>query len=130
VPSTGDSALPQGLTPERLARARTVQLTTRGRKTGQPRTVKIWFVVAGPRSIYVQHTNPKPADWYRNLAREPAVTVDFGTGPIAARATPITDPNTIEQILALVRRRYLAAWIFRILGWTRAAVAAEIALDA
>ena len=114
------------MTTDSVTRARTVQLTTRGRKSGQPRMVKIWFVVAGPHSIYVQHTNPKPADWYRNLAQDHAVTVDFGAGPIEGRATPISDPTKIQQILALVRRKYLAAWLFRLLGWGRAAVAAEV----
>lgn len=117
------------MTTDGVARTRIVQLTTRGRKSGQPRTVKIWFVVAGPTSIYVQHTNPKPADWYRNLLREPSVTLDFGSGPIAGRATPVTSPADIERVLALVRRKYFAAWIFKLLGWTRSAVAAEIALD-
>lgn len=115
------------MTTEPVARTRIVNLTTRGRKSGQPRTVKIWFVVAGPTSIYVQHTNPKAADWYRNLVRDPAVHLDFGSGQIAARAILVTDPKEIERILAMVRRKYLAAWLFKLLGWTRSAVAAEIA---
>ena len=116
------------MTTDAVALTRIVQLTTRGRKSGQPRTVKIWFVVAGPTSIYVQHTNPKPADWYRNLLQDPAVTLDFGSGALPARATPITDASQIERVLALVRRKYLAAWIFKLLGWSRSAVAAEISL--
>jgi deazaflavin-dependent oxidoreductase (nitroreductase family) len=117
------------VTTDDLARTRIVHLTTRGRKSGTPRTVKIWFVIATPNSIYVQHTNPKPADWYRNLLREPAVTVDFGSGPVPARARPVTDPAEVERILALVRRKYLAAWLFKLIGWTRSAVAAEIILS-
>lgn len=114
------------MTTDAVVRTRVVHLTTRGRKSGQPRTVKIWFVVAGPTSIYVQHTNPKPADWYRNLAHNPAVTLDFGTGAIEAQAVPVTDAKEIERVLAMVRRKYLAAWLFKLLGWTRSAVAAEI----
>lgn len=118
------------MTSDSVARVRTVSLTTRGRKSGQPRTVKIWFVTAGPDSVYVQHTNPKPADWYRNLLRDPAVTLDFGTGPVAAHATPITDAREIEQVLARVRGKYLAAWIFKLLGWSKSAVAAKLTFDA
>jgi deazaflavin-dependent oxidoreductase (nitroreductase family) len=118
------------VTTESVAKKRIVSLTTRGRKSGKPRTVKIWFVAEGPTSIYVQHANPKPADWYRNLVREPSVSLDFGAGAIAATATPVTDPNEIERILAMVRGKYLAAWIFRLLGWSRSAVAAKITFDA
>lgn len=114
------------MTTDSITARRLVTLTTRGRKSGQPRTVKVWFVVASPTSIYVQHTNPKPADWYRNLQRDPAVLLDFGTGQIQARAVPVADRAEIDRILAMVRRKYLAAWLFKLLGWSRSAVAAEI----
>ena len=74
-----------------FADKKTVRLTTRGRSSGQPRTVTIWFVADGPRRILVQHVTRAPANWYRNLVKNPAVSLDFGDGPIDARATPITD---------------------------------------
>ena len=111
-----------------VAARRTVRLTTIGRKTGRPRTVTIWFVAAGPTSIYVQHSSPAAAHWYRNLLREAAVTVDFGSGPLAARATPIEDPARVTEILRLVRRKYRLAWIFQLLGRGHRPVAAEIEL--
>ena len=111
------------------ARKKIVQLTTRGRKSGTPRTVKIWFVVAGPRSIFVQHATSAPAQWYRNLLSDPAVQIDFGDGPIAARATPLTDPQQIHAVLRAVRRKYLLAWLIQWLGRKAAPLAAEIVLD-
>ncbi|MFN8643157.1 MAG: nitroreductase/quinone reductase family protein [Candidatus Binatia bacterium] len=61
----------------------------------------IWFVADGPRRILVQHVAPKPAQWYRNLVADAEVRVDFGDGPIAARAEPITDPARIEAVLGI-----------------------------
>ena len=109
-----------------LAARKTVRLTTRGRKSGQPRTVTVWFVEAGPRRIRVQHVARKPAQWYRNLLADPAVSVDFGAGPIAARATPITDPAAIQAVLAAIRARYWSARLIQWLGRKAAPVAAEI----
>jgi deazaflavin-dependent oxidoreductase (nitroreductase family) len=109
-----------------LPRRKTVRLTTRGRKSGQPRTVTIWFVVDGPGRVRVQHVAPKPAQWYRNLVVHPDVTVDFGDGPIAARATPITDPAEIRRVLAAVRSRYWTAPIIQWLARRASPVAAEI----
>jgi deazaflavin-dependent oxidoreductase (nitroreductase family) len=106
---------------------KTVRLTTRGRSSGQPRTVTIWFVPDGPRRICVQHVNRAPAHWYRNLRKHPDVQVDFGSGPMAARATPIEDPARIGEVLSAVRRKYWAAWLIQLLGRRSAAVAAEIA---
>jgi deazaflavin-dependent oxidoreductase (nitroreductase family) len=111
-----------------VAARRTVRLTTTGRKTGRPRTVTVWFVAGGPTSIYVQHAGPSTAQWYRNLLRDPAVTVDFGSGPLAARATPLEDPARVSEVLRLVRRKYWLAWIFQLSGRRHRPVAAEIAL--
>ena len=108
------------------SRRKTLRLTTRGRKSGQPRTVTIWFVPDGPRRVRVQHVAPKPAQWYRNLLADPAVSVDFGDGPVAARATPITDPAAIRQVLAAVRKRYWTAPLIQWLGRNASPVAAEI----
>jgi deazaflavin-dependent oxidoreductase (nitroreductase family) len=112
-----------------LAKKRTIRLTTRGRKSGHPRTVKIWFVVAGPASVFVQHATSAPAQWYRNLAAEPAVQVDFGDGPIAARAKTLDDPERIREVLRLVRRKYPMAWLIQLLGRGAKPVAAEIVLE-
>jgi deazaflavin-dependent oxidoreductase (nitroreductase family) len=113
---------------ETIPRARVVRLTTRGRKSGQPRTVTIWFVAAGPSSIYVQHASRAPAQWFENLRRDPNVSLDFVQGPVQAVAKPIEDPGHIQRVLRLIRRKYLLAWVFQLLGFGRQAVAAEIAL--
>lgn len=109
-----------------FAAKKTVRLTTRGRKSGAARTVTVWFVASGPRSILVQHTTAAPANWYRNLLRDPSVRIDFGDGAISARAVAITEANRIREVLALVRRKYWSAWIVQLLGRGATRVAAEI----
>src|SRR5262245_14189597 len=109
-----------------FAAKKTVRLTTRGRKSGAPRTVTIWFVADGPRRILVQHATAAAANWYHNLVKGPAVTIDFGNGPITARAMPITDPARIQQVLAAVRRKYWSAWLIQLLGRRSKPLAAEI----
>lgn len=111
---------------EDFAARKTVRVTTRGRTTGLPRTVSLWFVAEGPRAILVQHATRARANWYRNLAVHPAVTVDFGSGPIAAAAAPITDPARVRDVLARVRRKYWTAWLVQWLGRGATPVAAHI----
>jgi len=111
-----------------FAKRSTVRLTTIGRTSGQPRTVKIWFVVTDPRRIVVQHVRAPAANWYKNLVRSPEVQLGFGGGPMAARATPVTERAAIDRILREVRRKYLMAWLLQAFG-TRHAVAAEITLE-
>jgi deazaflavin-dependent oxidoreductase (nitroreductase family) len=112
-----------------FAKRRTIGLTTRGRKSGQPRTVKVWFVIAGSKSIFVQHASSAPSQWYRNLVADPAVQIDFGGGPVAGRATPLTDPQQVREILRLVRRKYPLAWLIQLLGRKATPLAAEIVLE-
>jgi deazaflavin-dependent oxidoreductase (nitroreductase family) len=95
----------------------TVKLTTVGRKSGQPRSVTIWFVIADARRMHVQHSSRAAAQWYKNLLQNPEVQIDFGDGPIRARAVPIKDPAGIANILRQVRSKYMMAWLFRLLGW-------------
>ncbi len=109
-----------------FAGKKTVRLTTRGRKTGAPRTVPIWFVAAGPRTILVQHATGAAANWYRNLVADGSVSVDFGDGPIPAHATPITDAARIRDVLAQVRRKYWSAWLIQLLGRRATPLAAQI----
>jgi deazaflavin-dependent oxidoreductase (nitroreductase family) len=112
-----------------FAARKTVRLTTRGRKSGQPRTVTIWFVAAGPHRIRVQHVSG-PAQWYRNLLADPAVSVDFGDGEIAARATPVHSPDAVQEILAQIRSKYWTARLIQWLGRKTKPVAAEISWEA
>jgi deazaflavin-dependent oxidoreductase (nitroreductase family) len=109
-----------------FAQRKTVRLTTRGRKSGQPRTVTIWFVADGPQRILVQHVSSGPAQWYRNLSKDPAVSLDFGRGSVAARAKPITDRSRIREVIVAVRRKYWTAWLVQLFGNDSKAVAAEI----
>lgn len=103
-----------------------VRLTTRGRKSGQPRTVTIWFVADGAQKVRVQHVAGVPAQWYRNLLAHPEVTLDFGDGPISAKARALTDPAEVRQVLAAIRRRYWTAPLIQWLGRKAKPVAAEI----
>lgn len=105
---------------------RQLQLTTRGRKSGALRTVTVWFVVADETRLFVQHAARTPAQWYRNLLREPAVQIDFGDGPLEAKAEPILDEGKVREVLKLVRRKYRSAWLIQLLGRKAKPVAAEI----
>lgn len=111
----------------RYARKKTIQLTTKGRKSGQPRTVTIWFVATAPREIVVQHASDPVAQWYRNLQQDPAVAVDFGDGPIQGRAEPIVDPAGIREVLQLVLRKHpIAGRVIQFMGRKAEKVAARI----
>ena len=45
-------------------------LTTRGRRTGRPHTIEIWFVAVGA-TAYLMAGGRDRSDWVRNLMADP-----------------------------------------------------------
>ncbi len=55
-----------------LERGRVIDITTKGRKTGQPRRLEIWFANVNGR-IYITGL-PGKRGWYANMASDPEFT--------------------------------------------------------
>jgi deazaflavin-dependent oxidoreductase (nitroreductase family) len=100
-----------------LERDRTIDITTRGRKTGQPRRKEIWFHNIDGH-IYITGT-PGHRDWYANLLAHPEFTFHLTQSvraDLPARATPILDKARRRAIIAAIHQklgghRDLEAWV-------------------
>jgi deazaflavin-dependent oxidoreductase (nitroreductase family) len=66
----------------------TLLLTTRGRRSGEPRTTPLIYGRAGERYLVVASRGGAPAhpDWYQNLAADPEVQVQVMADRFKARA--------------------------------------------
>jgi deazaflavin-dependent oxidoreductase (nitroreductase family) len=84
-------------------------LQTIGRRSGQPRTIEIWFGTDGVR-IYLLAGGRDRAHWVRNLRADPRVRVRLGGTTLSGRARVIEGES--RDALA---RRLLAA---KYQGWT------------
>ena len=94
-----------------LAHDRTIDITTRGRNTGQLRRTEIWFHTINGQ-VYLTGT-PGRRNWYANLVAHPECTFHLKqsvTADLPARATPI---------LEMARRRTIIASILQTLGGAR-----------
>lgn len=79
----------------------TIDITTIGRKSGQPRRIEIWFRLVDGR-IYITGT-PGTRDWYANLLGDPCFTFHLKESvqaDLPARARPVLDVAERQQILA------------------------------
>lgn len=68
---------------EMLKNARLVLLTTTGARTGRPRTTPVAYFDDGPGRIVLWASARAAAThpaWYHNLAANPRVTIELGTG--------------------------------------------------
>ncbi|GIF02683.1 nitroreductase family deazaflavin-dependent oxidoreductase [Actinoplanes siamensis] len=85
-----------------LAQDRVIDITTVGRRTGEPRRIEIWFHRVDGR-YYISGTPGRPRDWYANLVAHPEFTFhlkESATADLPATARPVTDPVEREKVLA------------------------------
>lgn len=75
-------------------------LTTTGRKTGQPRTVELRFLYY-QGSFYATSTRVVGKHWCQNMLKNPSVEINAKGEKIACAATQIIDDNFRKQILTL-----------------------------
>ncbi len=90
---------------QKLASEQYCYLTTRGRRTGQPRTIEIWFGLNGD-TVYLLSGGRDRSNWVRNLQRDPMVTVRISTATYTGRARlvkPDTDEDALARRLLLVK---------------------------
>ena len=82
-----------------------VALTVTGRTSGREISIPVWFVRDGD-TLYLVPVNGSDSDWYKNLLEHPTIRLSEGNADLSARATPITDPAKVEQILDKFRAKY------------------------
>jgi deazaflavin-dependent oxidoreductase (nitroreductase family) len=73
-------------------------LTTRGRKTGQPRVTPLVFEETGD-TILVGSARGPEADWLRNIRANPSVRVRVGRRDFDGLAEVVMDPERIADYL-------------------------------
>lgn len=111
-----------------LNRESLVQLTVRGRKSGKPHAVKIWFAIENGK-VYVTSGRGLGAQWIKNLQKNPDVTLQIGTTKLQGTALWREGQSVRADIFPLFLRKYLRARLFSwILGWYKQEFAFEITI--
>lgn len=77
----------------------TIDITTIGRRSGEPRRIEIWYVLVEGRCFIVG--TPAPRDWMANLRVEPAFTFHLKESieaDLSAQATEVMDEPTRRMV--------------------------------
>ena len=80
-------------------------LTTTGRVTGKPHEIEIWFGLKD-NTIYLLSGNMDRSDWFKNLRRNPSVTVRVGKQTFNATARLVKDEQEELTARNLVADKY------------------------
>jgi deazaflavin-dependent oxidoreductase (nitroreductase family) len=90
-----------------LADDPTIDITTTGRTSGQPRRIEIWMLDIDGR-YYITGT-PGPRAWLANLAADPSLTVHLkrhARVDLPATASIVTDESTRRRVLQHARAHW------------------------
>lgn len=103
-----------------LAATEFCYLTTRGRLSGSPHRIEIWFV-GSDGGVYVLSGSDR-ADWYRNLVADPSVELEIAGEWRATTAAPVdADDPMSSSVRAAMVAKYQPGHGEDLDGWSRTA---------
>jgi deazaflavin-dependent oxidoreductase (nitroreductase family) len=112
----------------RFANEQYCYFTTTGRVTGHPHRIEIWFAI-DQDTLYMLSGGGDRSDWVKNLRRDPAVTVEIGTGKFQGRARVVADPTEDELARALVHDKYAPGYRGDLTSWRLGSVPIAVDLE-
>jgi len=91
--------------PDAYARDDVCRLVTRGRVTGRPHDIEMWFGVE-QGTLYLISGNGPGADWYRNLLAHPLVEIRLGHEKRLGFARDVFDPTERHLVGEVMGEKY------------------------
>jgi deazaflavin-dependent oxidoreductase (nitroreductase family) len=87
-----------------LAKEEYCYLTTKGRVSGRPHKIEIWFGIHG-NTLYLL-SGSRESDWVRNLLKEPTVTVRIAKHTFSGSARLVKDQEEERRARYLIAEKY------------------------
>lgn len=103
-------------------------VTTLGRRTGEPHTIEIWFVLRG-HTIYLLSGGGRRSDWVRNLMQASDVVVRIGGQRFSGRGRMVNDPDEERLVRDLLPAKYRPGYTGDLSNWQRRALPVAIELS-
>jgi hypothetical protein len=102
-------------------------MTTKGRVSGKPHTIEIWFGLSG-RTLYILSGGRERSDWVKNGMKQPGVSVRLADAQYGGRMR-VVEADTDEDALArrLLLEKYAPGYSGSVSDWGKTAL--PIAID-
>jgi deazaflavin-dependent oxidoreductase (nitroreductase family) len=108
-----------------LARQQTMEITTTGRRSGQPRRIETWRYQADGR--YWLTGSPGARDWYANVLAHPEFTLHLNGLDVQVRGRAVTDPGERARIFGEIVPGL--TWAGTLESWLAASPLVEILFE-
>ena len=103
-------------------------LTTRGRRSGEPHEIEIWFALDG-QTVYFLAGGRDGSDWVRNLMADPAVTVRVRDHTYPGRGRVVDEGDESERARTLVFDKYQPRYSGSLADWRVRSLPLAVDLD-
>jgi hypothetical protein len=111
---------------QRLNRAREIELTVKGRKSGNDVSRPVWFVLEG-KTLYLLPVNGSDTNWYKNMLVNPVLKLSLnGIDTLSTKGRAVTDENQVSDIVKKFKSRYSEGEVKKY--YTKFDVAVEVPL--
>jgi deazaflavin-dependent oxidoreductase (nitroreductase family) len=88
-----------------LGSSEEIEITVIGRRTGRRISLPVWFVVEGD-TLYLLPVQGSDTEWFKNVQKNPALTLSAAGVKFDARPKPITDPAKVRAVVEKFRAKY------------------------
>jgi len=88
-----------------LSTANEIDLTVKGRNSGQDKSRPVWFVHEDDK-LYLLPVQGSDTNWYRNVLKNPTVKISANGQELSGKANTITDDNKVKEIIQKFRSKY------------------------
>jgi deazaflavin-dependent oxidoreductase (nitroreductase family) len=109
-----------------LATTEFCYLTTRGRRSGSPHRIEIWFALSDAR-VYLLSGGGDHSDWVRNVMISPEVVVEIGDLKRTTRAHIVSDPEEDAKARHLLVEKYQPRYRGDLTDWGKTSL--PVAID-
>jgi deazaflavin-dependent oxidoreductase (nitroreductase family) len=82
-----------------------IDLTVRGRKSGQDISRPVWFVHEDDK-LYLLPVQGSDTNWYRNVLKDPTMKISAHGQELSGKAEMINDSNKVKEIVEKFRLKY------------------------
>lgn len=82
-----------------------LEITVKGRRTKKDHSITVWFVHE-KNEIYLLPVKGSETEWYKNVLKEPEITLMVDGSTIHAKAESITEFDRVQQIIKLFAAKY------------------------
>src|SRR5580693_5613048 len=109
---------------ERLSRAREINISVTGRKTGRTISVPVWFVFEDEK-LYLLPVRGSDTQWYRNVLKNPSIGIEARGEKGEFRGVPIRKAESVKPVVEKFREKYGAGDVKKYYSKFDVAVLAE-----